>query len=135
MVPKNLTYKTSFTVMPDQTNYMYPMIFGGAFFSELDKAAACAATRAIYDSECDSSVTHKAEVTFHAPAECGDIIFIEANIVELRRKAIVIEVEAKREKRKSGEQDKIANAWFVFVSRKNEEYHPHNLEMPTGEKE
>jgi len=126
----NLVFETAFTVMPDQCNFQYPMIFGGAFFSELDKAAACCAYRLLHDSECDSAVTYKYEGTFHGAAEAGDIIFLRAEIKELRRNAIVIEVKAYREHRAKAGKDHIADARFVFVSKKDGRYHPHGLSLP-----
>jgi len=125
----NLTFETSFTVMPDQCNFQFPMIFGGAFFSELDKCAACCAYRLLHDSECDTAVTYKYEGTFHGAAEAGDILFLRAEIVELRRNAIVVEVKADREKRAKAGRDHIADARFVFVSKLKGKYHPHGLSL------
>lgn len=127
---KNLKFETTFTVLPKHCNYMYPMIFGGAFFSELDLCAASAVSRLLHDSDCDSAVTHKFEGTFHAAAESGDIVFLQAEIVELRKKAIVIKVEAFRERRSTSGRDKVADARFVFVSKKGGNFHDHGLVMP-----
>ncbi len=105
------------------------MVFGGAFFAELDKAAAVCVSRALHDSECDSAVTHKYEGTFHKPTYAGDIIFIDCEIVELRKKAIVVRVSAYREKHAVKGRDFVAEANFVFVSRKEGQYHPHGLTL------
>lgn len=126
----NLVFETNFTVMPNQTNYMAPMIFGGAFFSELDKCAACCVNRLLHDSECDSAVTHKYDGVFHGAAEAGDILFLRAEIVELRRNAIVVKVKAHRERRAQAGRDHVADASFVFVSKKDKQYHPHGLSLP-----
>ena len=131
MVPQNMVFETAFTVMPKHCNYLLPMIFGGALFSEMDLCAACCAARALQDSECDSAVTHKCDLTFHAAAELGDIIFLKSTIIELRRKAIIMWVEAKREKRNKKGSDFLAEAKFVFVSKKNGEFAQHGLEMPS----
>lgn len=125
-------FETSFVVMPAQSNYMAPMIFGGAFFSEMDLCAACCADRLLLDSECNSAVTYKADVTFHAPTEVGDIIFLQAKVVELRWKAIVIEVKAYRSKRNSPERDFVAEVRFVFISRKDGQYCNHGLTLPSA---
>ena len=109
---------------------MLPMIFGGALFSQMDLCAACCAARALQDSECDSAVTHKCDLVFHAAAELGDIVFLKAAVIELRRKAIVMWVDARREKRNQKGSDLIADAKFVFVSKKNGEFAHHGLEMP-----
>jgi len=126
----NLKFSTNFVVMPSDCNYHFPMIFGGAFFSKLDLAAACAVSRLLHDSECDSAVTHKVEnLEFLAPAECGDIIFIDCEIVELRKKSVVVAVIAKREKRAQEGQDLIAKANFVFVTKLGKQFHPHGLSL------
>lgn len=116
------------------------MIFGGAFFSHLDKAAATAVNRALYDSEgCRAAVTYKFEGSFHKPCYIGDLIFITAKIVSVGKKSVVVEVEAHREKR--GDRELVADAKFVFVSivdatqvgHKPEllPYAQHGLKMPT----
>lgn len=126
----NLTFETTFTVLPKHTNYMYPMIFGGAFFSELDLCAASCVSRLLHDSDCDSAVTYKFEGTYHAAAECGDIIFMKATIVELRRNAVVIEVVAEGEKRAQAGRTKLADARFVFVTKKGDKFAAHGLSLP-----
>jgi acyl-CoA hydrolase len=126
----NLQFETNFVVMPRHCNYMYPMIFGGDFFAEMDLCAASCVNRLLHDSECDSAVTHKFEGTFHAPAESGDLVFLYARVSELRRKAVVVEVKAYRERRCVSVRDFIADAKFVFCTRKNGKFHPHGLSLP-----
>lgn len=109
---------------------MYPMIFGGHFFSEMDLCAACCVNRLLHDSECDSAVTHKFEGAFHAAAENGDLIFLEAEVTELRTKAVVVSVKAYREKRAKVGRDFIADAKFVFITKKEGQYSSHGLKMP-----
>lgn len=125
----NTRYETSFTIMPDQCNYMFPMVFGGAFFSQLDLAAACAVNRLLHDSECNSAVTHKYSGTFHAAAECGDIIFVKAEIIDVRHKSVVVNVRAEREKRAKPGRDLVATADFVFVTKKDGEFHNHGISI------
>lgn len=129
----NLKFETSFVVMPSHTNFMAPMIFGGAFFSEMDLCAASAVTRLLHDSMCNSAVTHKFEGTFHAAAECGDLVFLEAEITDLRYKAVVVEVKAYRERRSGPKRDFVAQSKFVFVTRKDGQFHPHGLTMPAAQ--
>ena len=131
----NLNFATTFTVLPKHTNYMYPMIFGGSFFSEMDLCAASCVNRLLHDSECDSAVTHKFEGTFHAACECGDLVFLTAKITELRKKAVVVKVTAFRERRGKAGRDHVADANFVFVTKKDGKFHPHGLEMPDGSHE
>jgi len=117
----NLKFTTSFTVYPTDANNMFPMIFGGAFFAQLDKAAATAVKRLLYDSEtCKACVTHKFEGTFHKPTYVGDLIFVEAEVVSLGKKSAVVEVKAFREREDSREL--AADAKFVFVSISDTEH-------------
>lgn len=126
----NLVFENSFVVMPKHCNYMYPMIFGGHFFSEMDLCAATCVGRLLHDSECDSAVTYKFEGTFIAACEAGDVVFMRAEVVELRRNAVVIQVRAERERRAKAGREHVADAKFVFVSRKDGKYAAHGLKMP-----
>lgn len=125
----NLLFNSAFSVLPKHCNYHFPMIFGGAFFAEMDLAAAMTVSRLLHDSECDSAVTHKFEGEFLSAAESGDIIFLACEVIELRKKAVVVDVTAKREKRATKGMDLIAKAKFVFVTKKNGEFHPHGLAL------
>jgi acyl-CoA hydrolase len=127
----NMTFETTFVVMPKHCNYHYPMIFGGEFFSELDLCAAQCVSRLLHDSDCDSAVTHKYEGTFHKAAECGDLIFLKAEVTELRHNAVVVNIEAHRERRAIRGKDFIADAKFVFVTKEKDKFRPHGLSMPT----
>lgn len=112
----NTEFETNFTVMPEHTNYMLPLIFGGAFFSKLDLCAACCVKRFLQESKCEAAVTHLAETKFMKPCYLGDIVFMKAEIIEARVKSITVKVTAEREKRNSLERDRVAEATFVFVS-------------------
>ena len=125
----NLVFENSFTVMPKHCNYMFPMIFGGHFFSEMDLCAACCVNRLLHDSECDSAVTYKFEGTYVAAAESGDLVFMRAEVVELRRNAVVVQIKAHREKRAQAGKDLVAEAKFVFVTKKEGKFHPHGLSL------
>ena len=125
----NLEFETNFVVMPKHCNYMYPMIFGGHFFSEMDLAAASCVNRLLHSSECDSAVTYKFEGTYHAAAESGDLIFLYAKVIELRSKAVVVSITAYREKRAEEKRDFIAKAKFVFCTKKQGQFHPHGLTL------
>lgn len=125
----NIKFTTNFVVMPSHCNYMYPMIFGGHFFSEMDLCAASCVSRLLHDSECDSAVTHKYSGIFHAPAECGDLIFLEAEVLELRTKSVRMKITGFREKRATKGKDLVAEAEFVFVTKKDGKFHPHGLTL------
>ena len=106
--------------MPDQCNPLSPMIFGGAFFSEIDLCAATCVKRLLYSSKtCKEAVTHKVlDVTFNMPMYLGDLVHLKAQIVELRHKAITVEVKMFREIPEDGEpkMEAVGNAKFVFIS-------------------
>lgn len=125
-----IKHTNSFVVMPTHTNYMYPLIFGGAFMSELDLCAATLVNKLVKKSKtADSAVTHKADFTFHGPSFAGDVIYMEAEVVELRHKAVKVKVESYREPRDEDKRYHVSTATFVFVTRKGEEYVYHNLSM------
>ena len=141
----NLKHETSFIVMPYDCNYMkgptgQAMIHGGSLMGYMDRAAAVCVSRLLHDSECDSAITTKGgNLAFHAAAECGDIIYIETEVIELRTRAIKVQVKCYREKHGDPKRDFIAETWFVFVSRKSVGsypegmkpiLYPHGLSMP-----
>lgn len=138
-----LEFQTDFLVMPEHTNAMSPMIFGGAFFGQMDLCAAKVVRRLLYDSEtCSDAVTHKFEGTYHRPCYLGDLVLLRGKITEIRKKSVKVEVEAYREKCFEGEisQELVADAKFVFVAIQRIEniqdkphalpYAFHGLEMP-----
>ncbi|MBS1722500.1 MAG: hypothetical protein JSS66_05775 [Armatimonadetes bacterium] len=132
------TFTSSFIVMPEHCNYRLPQIFGGAFMAQLDLCAASACTELLQfsDSPCDNAVTYKVlELTFHKAAQLGDIVFMEATVVELRNNAIVVQVEAYRQPREDKFPERIhaATSKFVFVTLKGDKYHPHRLELAAPE--
>lgn len=113
----NTEFETNFVVMPTDTNYLYPLIFGGAFFAKMDLCAACTVSRVLHKSKtCTAAVTHKANVTWLKPCYAGDIVFLKGKVVELDQKSIVVDVTADREKRGSPERDHVGDGTFVFAS-------------------
>lgn len=128
---KNKTFSTSFIVLPKHCNYMYPLIFGGAFMAELDLAAASLVRRIVSESKfVDNAVTYKADFEFVAPSYSGDLIIMDAVATEVKGKHIVITVTAKREFIDTNgtlTQKLVANAKLVFVTRMGEKYTNHSL--------
>lgn len=122
-----MKHTTSFVVMPKHLNYM-GIIFGGVFMSELDLASATVVNRAIRGSRtADKAVTHKFEVEFMRPCFEGDIVTIQAEIVEYRKKAIVVEFKAQREPRDKAVPEKVAVGRAVFVAMNGNQYVRHGL--------
>lgn len=134
----NTVYETSFVVYPRHVNCRSPLIFGGAFFSEMDICAATVVKRFLYDSKtAKSAVTHKFEGTFLKPCYMGNLIFLDARITSVGVKSVVVEVKAYRDTEAG--QELVAEANFVFVTVANDDtvedkpdklpYHPHGLTL------
>ncbi len=131
----NTVFKTTFTVMPSDTNPMFPLIFGGAFFSHLDLCAAQTVNRFLYSSHtAETAVTYKFEGTFLKPCYAGDLLFLEGEIENAGHKSIIVLVKAYREK-VNRDQNKVwrelvAEARFVFVSILPTSMHEHPALLP-----
>jgi len=125
-------YETGFTVFPQDTNYMYPMLFGGKLLSEMDMCAASCVRRALYDSPCADAVTVKVvETNFWHGAEVKDLIFLKAEIVRFGIKSIEVKITGLVEEGQgTGERIKLCDGTFIFVSRdKNKKSAPHELSL------
>ena len=121
--------QTSFIVMPKDLNYM-GIIFGGAFMSQLDLAAATLVNKAIRESQiADKAVTYKFEVEFSKPCFEGDIVTIESKITELRKKAIAVKLKAYRETRTDETKELVAVCNTVFISMSGHNYVNHGLTL------
>jgi len=106
----------------------HPLVFGGAFFSEMDMTAAICAKRFLFNSPtCSEAVTHKVlDLEFCRPTYLGDLIRINAEVVSVGKKSLNIVVKAYREtKRTFGGVNEgkietgmeyVAGGKFVFVS-------------------
>lgn len=115
----NSVYETSFVVFPQDTNYMYPMVFGGKVMSEMDIAAAICVRRALIGASAEYAVTTRAtNIEFHVGAVVGDLVFLTARIVRVGTTSINIDVEGVREL-KDGSKEKICNGSFTFVTVEN----------------
>lgn len=131
-------FGNSFIVMPDMCNFRMPQIFGGAFMAQIDLCAASCCSELLQhsDSPCDNAVTYKVlELTFHKAAQLGDMVLLEAEVVELRNNAIVVQVEAYRQPRavKYPERIHTASAKLVFVTLAGDKFHPHGLKLEEKE--
>jgi len=130
-IPLSLT--TYWTIMPKDTNYMFPLVFGGAMMSQVDEAAATHARMLLKWSDCDKTVTHKADFDFTAKSYSGDTIRFVSTLVEVRDNALKFVVEAFRsalpseEKPDCVEFEQIGRHELVFVTMKGDKFKPHNL--------
>lgn len=124
----NTTFETNFMVMPTDANHLSPLIFGGAFFSQMDLCAANTVRRFLYDSEtATGAVTHKVlNLTWFKPCYVGDLVYLRGQVVSWGQKSVSVEVLAEREEKispdvvkltkKSSFREKVAEGTFVFVA-------------------
>lgn len=152
----NLNHNTSFTVYPDMCNYMTknekPMVHGGYMLMMMDRVAAECCRRLLYDAKDQSVLPPESipavlfgskmlikansaltvnvnDVTFYVGATLGDIIFLEAQVIELGIKRIVIQVNGEREDH-NGKREKICDGKFTFCAMYNAmNSTPHGLKL------
>lgn len=118
----------SFLVFPEDMNYA-GTLFGGKVLAEMDKAAAKAARRLLYGTECDGAVTVSLDkVDFVKPAFTGDFIELSAWITKLGKTSIEIKVHVIKEDHQ-GNLEQICEGTFVFVSLKEGKPFPHQCQL------
>ena len=121
---------SSFFVFSKDLNYG-ETLFGGKLLAEIDCEAAKVARSLIYDTAADNAVTASFDrVDFKAPAKKGDLVIMEADIVNLGRTSIKIDVGVwikKGEDRKNWIE--ICQAHTTFVAMKEGKSFPHGKEM------
>jgi len=121
---------SSFFVFSKDLNYG-DSLFGGKLLAEIDCEAAKVARSLIYDTGADNAVTASFDrVDFKAPAKRGDLIELQADITELGRTSIKIEVSV-WVKRGSDKQNwtEICKAHATFVALKDGKPYPHKKTM------
>lgn len=129
----NLEYSTGFTVYPEHCNHELKKeatnIHGGEMLLQMDRCAAIAVRRVLYNNICDSYRTvGVTDVNFLKGAKLGDLITISAKIIEFGLKRIKVIVECNRED-KTGENTLMANGIFWFVSFREDKPFPHGLSL------
>jgi acyl-CoA hydrolase len=118
----------SFMVFLEDMNYA-GTLFGGKILAEMDKAAAKAARRLLYGTECDGCVTASiSKIDFERPAHIGDFIELGAWITKLGKSSIEIDVFVVREDQQ-GNIEQICKGSFVFVSLKDGKPYAHNCQL------
>lgn len=124
---KEIKFSSNFTVLPADTNYIYPMVFGGKMLSEMDINAAMCVRWALEETECDSAVTVGVNrVNFFAGAKVGDLVVFESNIAGVGHKSIKVAVIGYHQLT-SKNRVKICEGEFTFCARKDAVPHPHGL--------
>jgi acyl-CoA thioesterase YciA len=88
-------------------------IFGGWLMSQMDLAAANAASRRCRGRCATVAVD---AMIFHQPVFIGDEVSLYANIVHVGRTSMTIRVEAWRRSRTDEVRNKVTEATFTFVA-------------------
>ena len=88
-------------------------IFGGWLMSQMDLAAANAASRRCRGRCATVAVD---AMIFHQPVFIGDEVSLYANIVHVGRTSMTIRVEAWRRSRTDDVRNKVTEATFTFVA-------------------
>ena len=76
-------FNHTFTVFPEHSNYMPPMIFGGKLLAEMDICAAMTARRFLYSSPTgarDAVTVAVTGINFYVGAIVKDLIFLIISI-------------------------------------------------------
>lgn len=120
---------SSFYVFPQDLNFGNTL-FGGKLLAEIDCEASKVAKSVIYGSDADNTVTARFEVDFKKMAHQGDLIVMEADVFELGRTSMKINVDVFI-KRGPDRKDWmcICSAKTVFVAVKDEKPFPHGKEL------
>lgn len=133
-IPLELT--TYWTIMPKDTNYMFPLVFGGAMMSQVDLAAATHTRMLLHWTTCDKAVTYKANVLFTAPSYAGDTIRFDSRLVEVRDNSLRFIVEVYRIPLLDASREDapmkmtyqhIGTHELVFVTMTGDKFTPHRL--------
>lgn len=117
---------SSFFVFSKDLNYG-ETLFGGKLLAEMDCEAAKVARAVIWDSEADGVVTASFErVDFKAPAKKGDLVIMEADVVNFGRTSMRIEIGVWIKKGLNRKDwIEICTAAATFVALKDGKPHPH----------
>lgn len=131
IIPLELT--TYWTIMPKDTNYMFPLVFGGAMMSQVDLAAATHARMLLNWTTCDKAVTHKANFSFTGRSYAGDTIRFVSRVAEVRDNAIRFLVDVYRSPLPTDGApmsigfEHIGSHELVFVTMTGDKFTPHHL--------
>jgi acyl-CoA thioesterase YciA len=121
---------SSFFVFSKDLNYG-DTLFGGKLLAEIDCEAAKVVRSLIYDTEAENCVTASFDrVDFKNPARKGDLVVMEADIVDLGRTSVKVDVSV-WVKKGSNRADwiEICKAHTTFVAIKEGRPFPHGKTM------
>lgn len=117
---------SSFFVFSKDLNYG-ETLFGGKLLAEMDCEAAKVAKAVIFGTEADAVVTASFErVDFKSPARHGDLVVMEADLVNLGKSSIKIKIQVWIKKGPDrSDWIQICTADATFVSLKGGKPYPH----------
>lgn len=125
-VPEHLrTFETNFRVLPADTNYHKPMVFGGKMAQEIDLCCAGLASRiATYcgrENYIDTVVTVNMNIKYVGPAKERDIVFLKATLAGFGKTSILIDFTADAEDQADNpdlNRKRVAEGRLVFCTVK-----------------
>ncbi len=100
------------TAMPADAN-PYGDIFGGWLMAQMDLAGSLVAARRVGGRAVTVAVDG---MVFHRPVLVGDEVSVFANVLEVGRSSIRIQVEAWRRERHADDVEQVTQAIFTFVA-------------------
>ena len=116
-------------VFPEHCNPKMPQMFGGDLYGMMDELAHSLVLLNLKNTPCDGAVTHIWDGKFIGEPNLGDILVIQARVMEVRKKAIKVSVGASAIAPDQRYIKSIARGDFVFCTKFGRAFHPHELEM------
>ncbi|WP_262696166.1 acyl-CoA thioesterase [Kordiimonas aquimaris] len=99
-------------------------IFGGWVLSQMDVAGGAVAGRRARGPVATVAVEG---MKFHRPIEVGDVVSVYADVREVGRTSITVDIEVFAERGAAGEEHKVTEAVYIFVAL-DENLQPRALE-------
>jgi acyl-CoA thioesterase YciA len=88
-------------------------IFGGWLLSQMDLAGGSTAARRVRGRAVTVAVDG---MSFHLPVAVGDEVSCYTKVVRVGRTSLTIQIEAWRQHRETGDQQKVTEGQFTFVA-------------------
>lgn len=106
------TTRTTELVLPGQTNH-HGTLFGGEAMRLLDATAFVAATR---HARRPLVTARSEQIDFRSPVSVGELVHVQAAVVETGRTSLVVEADAAAENPLTGERRHCTRGRFVMVT-------------------
>jgi len=98
--------------MPQDTNHDGD-VFGGWIVSQMDLAGSVVARRT---ARCQIVTVAMENIQFHKPVFVGDLLECFSRVVKIGISSITVEVDARVERRLTGEVEQVTQGCFVYVA-------------------